>query len=170
MMPVTGILRCLMVSCIMCLTHHCACMMMRGCQGVPSRLEHTYKFLNCKLQMLGENVVGTVLEMGRQIRQQASEQLPAGDAEGSVFLDILGGKMVCTNLLMGLGIIEALHLGGRPGCMWLLLRAFNMHSSSNCVALAHSHGGEDFSIMPLLGTFAMMYQHGKFLWNLQILG
>ena len=48
------------------------------------------------LQMLGENVVGIVLEMGKRIRDQASQPLPAGDAEGSVFLDILGYKMVCT--------------------------------------------------------------------------
>ena len=48
--------------------------------------------------MLGENVVGTVLEMGKQIRHQASRPLPAGDAEGSVFLDILGAKMVITRL------------------------------------------------------------------------
>lgn len=48
------------------------------------------------MQMLGDNVVGTVLEMGRQLKGQASQPLPAGDAEGSVFLDILGAKMVCT--------------------------------------------------------------------------
>ena len=48
------------------------------------------------VQMLGENVVGTVLEMGKRIREQGSQPLPAGDAEGSVFLDILGAKMVCT--------------------------------------------------------------------------
>ncbi len=46
------------------------------------------------MQMLGENVVGTVMELGKHIRQQASQPLPAGDAEGSVFLDILGAKMV----------------------------------------------------------------------------
>ena len=48
----------------------------------------------CCPQMLGENVAGTVLELGKQIRQQASKPLPAGDAEGSVFVDILGTKMV----------------------------------------------------------------------------
>jgi hypothetical protein len=48
--------------------------------------------------MLGENVAGTVLELGKQIRQQASKPLPAGDAEGSVFVDILGTKMVSAPL------------------------------------------------------------------------
>lgn len=46
------------------------------------------------LQMLGENVMGTVVELGKQLRAQAAQPLPAGDAEGSVFLDILGAKMV----------------------------------------------------------------------------
>ena len=59
--------------------------------------------LDCKLQMLGENVVGTVREMGKQIRQQASHPLPAGDAEGSVFLDILGGRMVRMRLFLLMG-------------------------------------------------------------------
>ena len=47
--------------------------------------------------MLGENVAGTVLELGKQIKQQASKPLPAGDAEGSVFVDFLGTKMVSTS-------------------------------------------------------------------------
>ncbi len=47
--------------------------------------------------------MGTVREMGKQIRQQASHPLPAGDAEGSVFLDILGGRMVRMRLFLLMG-------------------------------------------------------------------
>ena len=51
------------------------------------------------MQMLGENVVGTVLEMGKQLRQQGFQPLPAGDAEGSVYFDILGTSWVSPALL-----------------------------------------------------------------------
>ena len=51
------------------------------------------------MQMLGENVVGTVLEMGKHLRQQGAQPLPAGDAEGAVFFDILGTSWVSLALL-----------------------------------------------------------------------
>ena len=87
-----------MASYIKCLRHHCL-KDHEPLSGSALRTEGHLQIAELQLQMLGENVVGTVLEMGRQIRQQASQPLPAGDAEGSVFLDILGGKMVHIKLL-----------------------------------------------------------------------
>ena len=93
-------------------------------QGMPQKLTCIGEGSTNTVQMLGENVVGTMLEMGRQIRGQASQPLSTGDAEGSVFLDILGAKMVCTaSFSSWLGFVrKPLRPTDWPGCHHLGLR------------------------------------------------
>jgi hypothetical protein len=46
------------------------------------------------LQMLGENVLGAVIEFAKSLKEQETKGLPEWDADGSVYFDFLGSKMV----------------------------------------------------------------------------
>ncbi len=44
--------------------------------------------------MLGENVLGAVIEFAKELKEQETKGLPEWDAGGSVFFDFFGIKMV----------------------------------------------------------------------------
>jgi hypothetical protein len=48
--------------------------------------------------MLGDNVLGALLEMARALAAQEQQPLPAADAEGSVYFDLLSSTLVRKSL------------------------------------------------------------------------
>lgn len=44
--------------------------------------------------MLGENVLGATIEFAKALKEQETWELPDRDADGSVYFDLLGSKMV----------------------------------------------------------------------------
>ncbi|KAK9905035.1 hypothetical protein WJX75_008341 [Coccomyxa subellipsoidea] len=61
------------------------------------------------IQMLGENVLGAVIEFAKSLKEQETKGLPEWDADGSVYFDFLGSKMMRYPLRFG-KLVHALAL------------------------------------------------------------